>query len=222
MKTIINNLLSDKKSLYNPFNYIAGIQALIIGLLIIIITSSIGAYSGIHFPGVLDIKIGYEGSFLMHLAISAMAWFSAVVVLYIMAIILAGPKVRFIDIAGTLAIARFPALIASLTGFINVFSKVIDYILYKVFEKVQGVAEIEILKISDPGHVATWEFIVAALIGLSMIIIVVWMVAMMFHAYRVSSNLKGSNLIASFIIGILIAQIISNILIFWIAGTYII
>ncbi len=220
MKTIINNILRDKKSLYNPFNYIAGFQALLIGLIIITITSFIGTYTGIHFPGVFDIKIGYNGSFLIHIAVSVIAWLSAVIFLYITALILAGTKVRLIDVAGTLALARFPALIASLIGFLNVFRKVVDYILFKVFENIQGVADIEILKISDPGNVATWEFIVAALIGLSMIAIVVWMVAMMFHAYKVSSNLKGAKLIVSFIVGVLIAQIFSNIFIFWFAGSY--
>jgi hypothetical protein len=220
MKTILNNLISDNRSLYNPFNYIAGYQAFFIGLAIIIIASFLGTYSGIHFPGVMDIKIGYEGSFLMHLSVSLIAYASLVIVLYVFALILSGTKVRLIDMAGTLAIARFPALIASVMGFISVFNKVMDFILFKMFGKIENVASLELLQVKDPGHVATWEFIVAAIIGLSMILIVVWMVAMMFHAYRVSSNLKGAKLIISFIGGLLIAQITSNIFIFWYAGYF--
>jgi len=77
--------------------------------------------------------------------------------------------------------------------------------------------EIEIEPITDPGPVATWEYILAALILLITILLIIWMVVLMYHAYRVSSNLKGSRAGFSFVMAILIAQVVSNACIYFLA-----
>ncbi len=41
----------------NPFQKIAGISALIIGVMIILATSYLGILANVHFPGIIDVKI---------------------------------------------------------------------------------------------------------------------------------------------------------------------
>ncbi len=210
-------MLEDKKSWYNPFKYIAGGQALLYGLIAVFLASLIGNYSGIHFPGVIDAKVGWEGSFAGHLGMALIAWLSMTVVTYPMARVLSSTKVRLIDIAGTQALARTPSVFLALLGFFGVVRKVTDAILIRSMEQLEHIMEIQIEPITDPGPVATWEYILAALILLITILLIIWMVVLMYHAYRVSSNLKGSRAGFSFVMAILIAQVVSNACIYFLA-----
>ena len=51
--------------LFNPFRFIAGFQALLIGLAIILLSGFIGSFGNTHFDGVLDV----------HKGLSAPVWF---------------------------------------------------------------------------------------------------------------------------------------------------
>jgi len=53
-------------------------------------------------------------------------------------------------------------------------------------------------------------FLVAAIIDVLMII---WMIALMYKAYAVSCNLKGAKAIITFVIGLILAEIVSKVLI---------
>ncbi len=214
MNKTIANIMHDNKGWYNPFIYVAGNHALWAGLLIITLTSLIGYYSGVHFPGVLDGKIGWQGSFPMHLSLSVIAWLSMVIVLYPMARILSPSKVRLVDIAGTQALARTPMILSAIVGLPNVLDKVSTSIMYRMAEYMEGFANIEVEEWADPGPLSSWEISLAIFITLVFILATVWMVALMYHAYRVSSNLKGNRAGVSFTIGLLIAQAISNIAVF--------
>ena len=210
-------MLKDKRSWYNPFHYIAGSKALLYGLLAILLASLIGNFSGIHFPGVIDAKVGWEGNFAGHLSMALIAWLSMTVVTFLTARIMSPTKLRFIDMAGTQALARVPSIFLALLGFFGVLRKVTDAILFRTLEQLEQVMEIEIEPITDPGPVATWEYILAALILLITILLIIWMVALMYHAFRVCSNLKGSRAGFSFVMAILIAQVVSNACIYFLA-----
>ncbi len=214
MKTTITNIIRDKKGWYNPFVYVAGTHALWAGLLIIILTSLIGHASGVYFPGVLDGKIGWEGGFPMHLGLSLIAWLCMVVVFYPMALMLSPTKARLADIAGTQALARAPMLLSALAGFPRVLDKVIASIMYRFVDQIEAYAEVEVKDWADPGPISSWEIFLAVLITLIFILATVWMVALMFHAYRVSSNLKRTRAGVSFTIGLLIAQGLSTFIVF--------
>jgi hypothetical protein len=211
------NWKNDKTVWYNPFTYIAGGRALLMGLLILLPASAIGTFSGVWFPGVLDIKMTYMGSFALHLGTSLMVWFISVVVLYVTALLLSPSRVRFLDMAGTLALARAPLLLATFTGFFGSLKKASDYWLYYATEKLHDIMPVEIPETLEPVVMRPWDWTVAITLMLVIIAVVIWMVALMFHAYRVSANLKGVRAGLSFGIGLFIAQIISNILMFiWI------
>jgi len=211
------NWKNDKTVWYNPFTYIAGGRALLAGLLILLLASAIGTLSGIWFPGVLDIKLTYYGSFAIHFGTSLLVWFISVVVLYVTALLLSPSRVRLLDMAGTLALARAPLLLGAFTGFFGSIKKATDYWLYFAAEKLHGIMPVEMTETVSPVVMHPWDWTVAITLMLVIIAVVIWMVALMFHAYRVSANLKGVRAGLSFGIGLFVAQIISNILVFiWI------
>ena len=51
--TVINNRLS--QWLFNPFTFVAGLKALLLGLIIISLSAFICSLSNTHFDGVLDV-----------------------------------------------------------------------------------------------------------------------------------------------------------------------
>jgi hypothetical protein len=103
-----------EKWIYSPFTYIAGWKALYIGFAFIILTSFIGHFTRIHFDGPLNLHPGLDLTFQFYFFENLIAWFSTVIIFYIFGILLSKSTIRFIDIAGTIALARVPVALTSL------------------------------------------------------------------------------------------------------------
>jgi hypothetical protein len=169
--------------IFNPFKYIAGSGALMIGWAIMLVTACISFFSKTHFDGVIDAHHAVSISFqwYIYLPEAFIAWGSAVIMFYVAGLIFSGSSIRFIDVAGTMALARWPAIFVALINF--AMPDVIDL------------------------HKISAAFIVTALAGL---IFIVWMIVLMYHAFMVSCNLKGSKAGAVFIIALLVAEVLSK------------
>src|SRR5690606_17560849 len=105
------------------------------------------------------------------------AWGCSVVIFYLLALILSKSNFRFIDIAGTLAIARTPMLLIVIIAFLSK-------------------SHMDTLK---PGTIDNTVMV----IGLVMILPVIWMIALMYNAFRVAVNVKGAKAIVGFIVGLI-------------------
>ena len=180
-----------KKWLFNPFIYIAGTRALLIGVSAMLVTAIIAFYTHAHFDGVLDLHFGHISSMSTVFLEALIDWGCMVLVFYIAGLIASGSSIRFIDIAGTMALARWVMVFPAIIGFgIHVPAttpKTIDEIMSSI----------------------TPSFIVLSLFGL---LFIIWMVALMYNAFSVSCNLKGSKAALSFIAGVIVAEIISKVI----------
>jgi hypothetical protein len=185
------------KNLLNPFLYIAGGYSLLIGLLIIFCTSVIGYYSNIHFPDILSVKTSPDYPVLYYILQSIANWMVISTILYLFAIVFSKSKIRLIDIFGTQALARFPYLFAALIGFSNSMDKFSRYILWQLLE--QG----------KPVVMSAGAMTIAIILIIVTLFLTVWMLALMFNAFKVAANIKGSKLIITFIIGLILSIIIS-------------
>lgn len=181
-----------KKWLFHPFTYVAGSRALIIGWAVMILTSVICVYSNVHFDGVLDMHNGAKKFPLsMYLFEQFIDWVSLVLILFAAGRIFSQSAIRFIDIAGTLALARWPLIFPALIGFgIHV-------------PATKNMSIDELQKQFTPG-----------MIGLSLLSIVfmIWMVALLWQAFSVSLNLKGGKAAGIFIGGLILAETISKLI----------
>jgi hypothetical protein len=173
-----------KKWIFNPFTYIAGWQALFIGAIIMTVTLIVAYYSGTHFNGAIDAHVGRHTSFMIYLLEQVIAWGCPVLVFYALAFLLSVSSFRFIDIAGTIALARAPMLLVAVIGFAPALQNV------------------------KPDHVDNMVLI----LGLLMTVPVIWMVALMYNAFAISFNLKGTKAIIGFISGLITAEVLSLIL----------
>lgn len=185
------------KKLFNPFVYIAGGKSLLIGIAILLATSLIGYMSGTHFPDVLSVKIGYSSKLVYYVAQGIVNWLSISVLLYIFALVLSKSSVRLIDIFGTQALARYPYFIAGLFSFSPSMLEFSSYLGWTF------------LHYGEPVEISNLSMVIAIVLIVLTIAITVWMVALMFNAYKLAANLKGAKLIVSFIVAIMGAMALS-------------
>jgi len=170
-----------KTWLFNPFTYIAGYRALIFGFIFMTVTLVISFYSNTHFDGAIDAHIGFQTPFSVYIAEQIIAWGSVVLTCYLVASIISKSAFRFIDLAGTIALSRAPMLLVSIIAFVPV------------------------LQNAKPGQISN----TVLLIALVMIIPVIWMITLMFNAFKTSANVKGTRAVVGFIAALILAEILS-------------
>ncbi|HEY0055541.1 MAG TPA: hypothetical protein VGB63_09310 [Pedobacter sp.] len=173
-----------KLSIFNPYTHIAGSKALLIGLVFVILTTVVGYYSNVHFDGALDAHSGKPSSISIHALQHSIAWGSVVLIFSLAGLILTKSRFRFIDIAGTIAMARAPMLLVALLGFAPA------------------------LHHAKPGEINNSIL----LITFVMIFPVIWMIALMYNAFTTSINAKGAKAVIGFIVGVILAEVLSKVL----------
>jgi len=177
--------------LINPFIRIAGWQSFGLGLVFIALMGFLGAYSDIAYDGVIDmhmIDISLLQSFL-YLGIDLVC---LVVVMWITGLIVS-KNFRFIDILGTMTLAKAPFLIMAIAGFFTTAPDMSEIYKdpYVVFQSV--------------------SFIIFMVLSLP---VMIWNITLMYNAFKISCDVKGSKLTVAFIIALLVSEILSKVLIY--------
>jgi len=184
---------------FNPFQYIAGFRALLLGVLIIIV-SSLAAWPGeLHFDGVLDFHIAGSFPVWVFFVEGFLDWICLAIPLYFFGLIISKSAVRIVDVFGTQALARGPYLIAAVVMLPEANRRFAEAAVQMAG---QGPALLQNINYADMAI-----FIFASLVGLVML---VWMVALMYRAYAVSCNVKGPIAIITFIVSLIGAEIMAK------------
>jgi hypothetical protein len=182
----MNSIKTEKpnyyKWLFNPFFYIAGEKSLLIGWVAMLLASVVSYFSKTHFDGAIDIHFGAGGKYTFFLMEQFIAWFSLSAVFFGVGFIFSKSKVRLIDVAGTMAMARVITLPVAFMGFLPVYPVNLD-------DQIMLVV----------GIVTT-------------LVPAIWMIALMFNAFVVSTNIRGAKATACFIAGLIAAEILSKVL----------
>ncbi len=184
--------------LFNPFKFIAGYQALLIGLAAILLASLIGSLSNTHFDGVLDVHTGLQAPLWFFLSEGLINWISLVIPLFFFGLIISRSSFRTIDVIGTQALARFPYLISAIAFLPVAYASGGEDLTAKLM--AGGFSAI-----ATPALLLTLGL--AILVAILMII---WMVALMYRAYAVSCNIRGPKAIVTFIISLIGAEVLSK------------
>jgi len=173
-----------KQWLTNPFRHIAGGKALLIGWCAIIITILISFFSHAHFDGAIDMHVGRAAPIAVFFMEQLTDWLCIVFLFYAAGKVLSRSAIRFIDVAGTMALARCPLVFVAIIAF--------------------GIAV--------PQHGQTVESVIKGItplfiiLSLATVLSMIWMVALMYNAFTTSCNIKGGKAIAIF------AEIASHII----------
>lgn len=170
-------------NLYNPFTQIAGFKALFSGLIGLLNTTLFAYITGTHFNGLLNIDLAKDSDYWVYLTENVSNWIFISFLMYLSGIILSRSKVRAIDILGTTLLSRIPLIIVPVIRTMPLFQSF-------AFQ--------------------SWERLF--LLGVYLISMI-WTIALLFNAYKISSNLKNERLVVSFVVSLVISEICTKIFI---------
>ncbi len=173
--------------LFNPFIRVAGTKALLIGLLAMSVTAIVCFLSNTHFDGVVDAHTGLKAPLFCYFVEPVIMLGLPVVFFYSVALIFSRSSIRFIDVAGTLALARWPMIFAAICGF-----------------GLKG----------HTGAIHDINEITPVIVAISLVelLITIWMIVMMYNAFKVSCNVKGISGNVIFIVVLLFVEVISHVI----------
>lgn len=177
--------------LLNPFTRIAGWKAFFIGLLFALL-AGLGGLKGIWFDGVLDAHPAPNIPFYWAYVMQAVNIISIAAVMWVVAIIISR-NFRFVDILGTMTLARAPMLLM-----------------------VPLIALLSLAAGSDPLVKSTLTLVA----GLLVLIVWLWYIVLMYNGMRVSCNVKGWKFAVLFAVGIVIAETVSKVLLSLLMKTF--
>jgi hypothetical protein len=196
--------------LFNPFRFIAGFKALLMGLAIILISGFVGSFSNTHFDGVLDVHTGLESPLWFFFAEGLIDWGCMVIPLFFFGLIVSRSAFRMIDVLGTQALARWPYLITAVVMLPDANQRVIAYVMSKLIQAAPAAA------------INSADVLIFGFAMFVVVLTVIWMVALMYRAYAVSCNIKGAGAIITFIISLTGAEVLSKFAIFLLVRTFLV
>jgi hypothetical protein len=172
-------------ALTDPYVFIKGFEALAMGCVLLLGTAFFGYLNGVIFNGVLDIHFQRAIPFRLHLAEQFLDWSITVLVYYSLGHILSNSQIKILDIAGTMALARWPMFLASFFAFF---------------------LHPHLPLINQPMAIIGY-----ALVSLS---IILWTVKLMYNAFTISCNVEGQRAVGGFIVALIVSELLSLVVFF--------
>ena len=192
--------------LFNPFRFIAGFKALLLGMAIILISAFVGSFSNTHFDGVLDVHVGLEAPLWLFFAEGLINWICMVIPLFFFGLIVSRSSFRMIDVFGTQALARWPYLITAVVMLPDANQRVFAYLMSKLIQTAPAAA------------IGSIDVLIFGFAMIATILMTIWMVALMYRAYAVSCNIKGAGAVITFIVSLIGAEVLSKFAILSLIG----
>lgn len=187
--------------LINPFVRIAGGKALSIGLIVFVVSILLAYCGNMVFDGVVDAHFSKDINLLRAFIIPTVALVIFIVSLYIAGRLLSKSSIRFIDVAGTVTLARAPYLLISLAVLIP---GVYDY----------NVTIAQNLLTQSFSEISVMQWLVFFLFIAVTMIASIWFVILAYKAFSVSCNISGSKGIIGYIVALLFSEIVAGVVIY--------
>lgn len=158
--------------LINPFERIAGFQALGWGLLGLVVSTAISYFSGWHYHGLLHFGPAPNPAWWCFAVEHLVVWIVPALLFYLGGLILSRSRIRMVDVFGTTAFAQLPLIFINLVNMLPPIQKMINIDMNAKFLVQQHLL------------FSLW----LSVIGM---IFLIWALVWMFKALKVSCNLKG-------------------------------
>lgn len=198
--------------LWNPFQRIAGGASLAAGVAILVITGAIAAPARAHLDGVLDTHVGMPAPFWVFPAEGIVNWLSLALVLWIAGAILKGPSAfRALDLLGTQALARWPFLLTVVACHLPPFQSITAKFIEMVNSGFLTMHHDKVVERLQMPRASVAEWSAFGLVTFLMLLVTVWFVALAWKSFRVSCDVSGGKAVIAFIVGIVLAEVISKI-----------
>ena len=180
------------KLLYNPFEWVAGWKAFLIGIVIVLLSVIIADYGNQYYQGAMNIRLVPEANLVYGLLSQGVALLCMVMLFYISGRIFSR-GVRFQDVLGTTTLARYPYIIPAFFGYFFDFDKLNDITMSALSGNISEIGgELSLLVVT----------------GFVMLIVLVWYIALLWNAFRISTDIKGGKGIVIFIIALVMTDLL--------------
>ena len=192
----------NKQHLYgliNPFERIAGLEALLWGLAGMGVSTALSYYSGWHYHGLLHFGPAPNPAWWCYAVEHLAVWLIPAVMFYLGGLLLSRSRIRMVDVLGTVVFAQLPLIVMNLFNFLPPMQKLAQ------IDVNMPPAEI----MQQPG------FIVGMWLSLVAFVFMIWTLVWMFQALKVSCNLKGYRLGILYCVGIFGGDVLCRYLIKW-------
>ena len=187
--------------LINPFVRIAGGKALLIGIVVFVVSILLAYCGNMVFDGVVDAHFNDNVNLGRALLVPSIALVIFIVTLYLTGHLLSKSSIRFIDVAGTVTLARTPFILISLAVLIP---GVYDYnVIITQNLLAQSYSEITVMQ-----WVVFFSFLAVSMIA------AIWFVILAYKAFSVSCNISGAKGIMGFVAALLFSEIVAAIAIY--------
>ena len=185
--------------LYNPLGVLGKRDGFLVGVLVIILLTAVAYWGGAHLDGAIDLHVNTSlPSLWLVLIQSLVSWLSLALCLFAASRLFGGNGGLVPHMAAT-GLARFPYIISA----VIVSRPILGHLMLKgVVEKGGEIT------------VRTEVMMLPAIIigGLAVVGLTVWAIAMLYFGYREASRTEGGRCTVSFIIGLLVAELISRLI----------
>lgn len=188
-----------KTILFNPFQKYSDTVLLISGLCFSAIGVLLGFAFNARFDGFIDLHFTQNTTFFQPLSDTIINAFYGTIVFFIIGKVI-NKKTRIIDILTTCLIAKAPLY---LIAFFN-----INHLMYNATLKMMSMTTIE--KINS---ISTIDITIVMVSAVIMIPILIWVFVLLFNGFKTATNAKGIKHTLLFILGVILSEIISKILI---------
>lgn len=194
---------------FNPFHYIAGGQALVAGVVAMLLAGVLNAVTLSHFDGVLDFHTGLVTPWWVSMLEGPVNWLVMSVLFLAGGKLLSTSRFRVLDVLGTQALARVPTLIMALTV-------MPPQVRLANARLAQAAMAAQSAQPSATGSVFQFispaELVMVGGVVLVVLMMVAWMVVLMYRAFAVSCNVSGGKAIGLFFALMVAGEIASKVL----------
>lgn len=183
--------------LINPFERIAGFQALSWGLLGMVVSTVICYQSGWHYHGLLHFGPAPNPAWWCFAVEHLVVWIVPAVLFYLGGLILSRSRIRLVDVVGTVAFAQLPFILMN---------------LFNLLPPIQNMTKLD-MTMSPAEMVAQSGFLLGIWLSVIGMIFLIWGLVWMYKALKVSCNLKGYQLGILYCVGVFGGDVLCRYLI---------
>lgn len=183
--------------LINPFERIAGFQALSWGLLGMVVSTVICYQSGWHYHGLLHFGPAPNPAWWCFAVEHLVVWIVPAVLFYLGGLILSRSRIRLVDVVGTVAFAQLPFILMN---------------LFNLLPPIQNMTKLD-MTMPPAEMIAQPGFLLGIWLSVIGMIFLIWGLVWMYKALKVSCNLKGYQLGILYCVGVFGGDVLCRYLI---------
>lgn len=182
---------------FNPFERIAGFQALGWGMVGLVVSTALSFLSGWHYHGLLHFGPVPNPEWWCYAVEHLVVWLIPALLFYLGGLLLSHSRIRMVDVFGTVVFAQLPLIIMN---------------LFEFLPPMQQLAKMDMNQ-SPIGMMQQPGFLVGIWLSLVASIFMIWALVWMYNGLRVSCNLKGYRLGILYCVGVFGGDVICRYLI---------